>query len=110
MNVHRCQAAGEISLALLYDDLSSSFSTTTARYCTPKMACTRWFCACDKHVRASRALANVIGAVVLVGKEEQEHPFFLPLASSNRSKKKKGGADSFVLPLRNLQSTTRDRW
>jgi len=33
---HRCEEAGEVSVALLYDDLSSSYATLTKRFCTPK--------------------------------------------------------------------------
>jgi hypothetical protein len=35
---HRCQQAGEVTLALLFSDLSSTLSTLTKRYCTPKGA------------------------------------------------------------------------
>lgn len=41
-------------------------------------ACPRWNCACDKHIRADRAFANVIAAVFVI----DEQAYFLPLAAS----------------------------
>ncbi|KAM3567858.1 hypothetical protein VYU27_010005, partial [Nannochloropsis oceanica] len=132
----RCEEAGEVSMALLYHDLSSSYATLTRRFCTPKSPCLRWNCACDKHVRAEQAVAPVVAALFLLpslpgqeggtgGGREGGRAFFLPLAPSSRQKKHKTAStssssssflppssspSSYSLPLRELGTTVYDRW
>jgi len=71
-----CQQSEEIAVGVIFSDLSHNMHTFSKKYCTPRSSCPRWYCTCSKHLRADRAVASIVGAVILVGGVAH----FLPLA------------------------------
>lgn len=51
--LERCEASGTLCLAMIWADLTTSFSSTTVKSCLPSQSCFRWNCACGRQVRAS---------------------------------------------------------
>lgn len=53
--LERCEASGTLSLAMLWADLTTSFSAVTVKSCVPSQQCFRWNCACGRQVRTVAA-------------------------------------------------------
>jgi len=47
-------------------ELSTNFTPTAVKHCTPSQDCTKWFCSCKRAIRASVAFAPLLGCLVHV--------------------------------------------
>jgi DNA polymerase family A len=95
--------------------LSSNHSTCSVKYCTPSVACYRWYCSCDRHIRVQQAFEPLLGALILFP-DEQQHLYFLPLSkcnhptSSDATQTDNSTSESKnSIPL-NCKTTLRERW
>lgn len=48
--LERCEARGTIALAMIWADLTTSFSAVTVKSCLPSQRCHRWNCSCGRQV------------------------------------------------------------
>lgn len=57
--LERCEARGIVALAMLWADLTTSFSAVTVKGCTPSQSCHRWNCACGRQVWPIRSCPSL---------------------------------------------------
>eukprot|EP00903_Cladosiphon_okamuranus_P006776 g6606.t1 len=128
--LERCEASGTLSLAMMWADLTTSFSATTVKSCLPSQSCFRWNCACGRQPRAQQATAPIIGAVVYLpaneeivshgafkgidrGSREEDFPegetYLLPLAACEGEDREAAEAEGYRLPL-SCEAGYNERW
>lgn len=69
------------AVSLLWTDLTSNHTGTSVKHCVPSARCTRWFCSCDRTVRAGMAYHDPLMALVTFA-DESDALYMLPLLSS----------------------------
>ena len=83
-------SSSSCALAVVYPDGSSSHASSAIKYCTPSIPCDRWYCACDRNIRAAHALRHPLEGVV----------FALQISDSPHSN------SAYFLPLETIASNT----
>ena len=119
--IKKASSADSFAVSLMWSSqfapvsLSSNHSTCSVKYCTPSVACYKWYCSCDRHIRVQQAFEPLLGALILFP-DEQQHLYFLPLSKCNHptSSDATQTADSpsestNSIPL-NCKTTLRERW
>lgn len=91
---------GLVGVAILWRDLTSNHVSKKERYCTPSVPCNKWFCACDRHIRAEQASKPLLGALFRLS-TSPDFVYLLPLAP--------GAGEQDGLPLE-LHTTLTSRW
>lgn len=67
-----------VVLSVVWSSLITNHATTTTKFCTPSVPCTKWNCSCDRNIRAKHAVSEILGLLVLLP-AELNHIYFLPL-------------------------------
>lgn len=76
--VRKAQSSSVVAITVLFQCLTTNHCTTTVKYCTQSSSCRHWNCICDRHVRSTYVVDNVMGVVVRIP-AEPETLYFLPL-------------------------------
>lgn len=105
--VQKCSNESNISLSLIWSNLTTNYVSTTEKYCTPSSVCTEWYCSCDRNVRYEYASKNVLGVLVIT--QSDKSSFFVPLCECAGSPATSRQSDHIILPL-NCQTSEADRW
>ena len=79
-----CSKANSLSLSFIYLDGTTTHVATCLKFCVPSKPCSKWYCLCDRHIRARQAMTPLLGAAFCIEGEEA-FVYFLSLTDKLNS-------------------------
>eukprot|EP01038_Epipyxis_sp_PR26KG_P004801 gene4801-6729_t len=78
---NKINSSSSVIISIIWGNLDNNHVTTTVKYCTPSVPCSRWNCICDRNNRSVFISSQILGVLFLLP-NELNNVYFLPLCST----------------------------